>query len=86
MDPEQAAGRLDEVDHRTDIYGLGAIPFAIITGYAPHEKTQRAAVDSGAGARGPMGISPPKTVAGLGSTGDGHLGHDHHACHDGTAQ
>lgn len=52
MAPEQAAGRLDELDHRTDIYGLGAMLFAIITGYAPHEKTQRQSVDSGMGARG----------------------------------
>jgi serine/threonine protein kinase len=37
MAPEQAAGRLDEIDERTDVYGLGAILFAILTGYAPHE-------------------------------------------------
>lgn len=47
MSPEQAAGRLDEVDERTDIYGLGSILFSIITGYAPHEQTQQASVDSG---------------------------------------
>ncbi len=52
MSPEQAAGRLDEVDSRTDIYGLGSILFAIITGYAPHEQTQKSAVNSGVGARG----------------------------------
>jgi serine/threonine protein kinase len=52
MAPEQAAGRLDELDFRTDIYGLGAILFAIVTGYAPHEKTQKLAVDSGIGTRG----------------------------------
>jgi len=52
MAPEQAAGRLDELDHRTDIYGLGAILFSIVTGSAPHESTQKAAVESGAGARG----------------------------------
>lgn len=56
MAPEQAAGRLDEVDTRTDIYGLGAILFAIITGYAPHEQTQKAAVDSGIGARGMISV------------------------------
>jgi len=37
MSPEQAAGRLDEIDERTDVYGLGAILFAILTGSAPHE-------------------------------------------------
>lgn len=56
MAPEQAAGRLDELDFRTDIYGLGAILFAIITGKAPHEKTQKESVDSGLGARGMISI------------------------------
>jgi serine/threonine protein kinase len=56
MAPEQAAGRLDELDPRTDIYGLGAILFAIVTGAAPHEKTQRASVDSGVGARGMISV------------------------------
>ena len=37
MAPEQAAGRLDEVDESTDIFGLGATLFAILTGQAPHE-------------------------------------------------
>jgi serine/threonine protein kinase len=56
MAPEQAAGRLDELDPRTDIYGLGAILFAIVTGAAPHEKTQKASVDSGVGARGMISV------------------------------
>jgi serine/threonine protein kinase len=37
MSPEQASG--GEVCHQTDIYGLGAILFAILTGFAPHEKS-----------------------------------------------
>lgn len=37
MSPEQAGGRLDELDERTDIYGLGSILYAILTGFAPHE-------------------------------------------------
>jgi serine/threonine protein kinase len=47
MAPEQAAGRLDEVDERTDIYGLGAILFAILTGIAPHERSRPDAANSG---------------------------------------
>jgi serine/threonine protein kinase len=39
MAPEQAAGRIDEIDERTDVYGLGGILFAILTGQAPHEST-----------------------------------------------
>ncbi|WLD12928.1 serine/threonine-protein kinase [Planctellipticum variicoloris] len=37
MAPEQAAGRVDDIDEQTDVYGLGAILYAILTGYAPHE-------------------------------------------------
>lgn len=39
MAPEQAAGNLEDVDRRTDVYGLGAILFAMLTGSAPHQKT-----------------------------------------------
>lgn len=46
MSPEQAAGDLDAIDPRTDVYGLGAILFSILTGCAPHERTAHN-VDSG---------------------------------------
>ena len=36
MAPEQAEGRLDLIDNRTDIYGLGAILFEILAGGPPH--------------------------------------------------
>ena len=39
MAPEQASGRLEEIDERTDIYGLGGVLFTILTGSAPHESS-----------------------------------------------
>ncbi len=37
MAPEQAEGRVEEIDARTDIYGLGAILYEILGGKAPYE-------------------------------------------------
>ena len=37
MSPEQAAGRWDVIDHRTDVFGLGAVLYSVLTGKAPLE-------------------------------------------------
>jgi serine/threonine-protein kinase len=44
MSPEQAAGRLDEVGPATDVYGLGATLFVLLTGCKPFQDGERTTV------------------------------------------
>jgi serine/threonine-protein kinase len=44
MSPEQAEGRLDLLDARTDVYGLGAVLYEVLTGQAPFSGPDTTAV------------------------------------------
>lgn len=37
MSPQQASGRADEIDYRSDIYSLGAVLYELLTGQRPHD-------------------------------------------------
>ena len=47
MSPEQAAGRVDSMDQRTDVYGLGAILFEILTSRPPHRTQDQETTEPG---------------------------------------
>jgi tetratricopeptide (TPR) repeat protein len=44
MPPEQAAGRIDRTDRRSDVFGLGAILCALLTGKPPYDGAEGATV------------------------------------------
>ncbi len=65
MPPEQATGRPDAVDVRSDIYALGAILYAVLTGRPPYE------ADSAYGVLVKVRSEAPRPLpAGVGPRGD----------------
>ena len=65
MSPEQAEGRISELDERTDIYSLGAILYEILTGEAPYRGTSALDVVKQVVAGPPTPVRKRKGAAGF---------------------
>jgi serine/threonine-protein kinase len=69
MSPEQAAGRTDEIDERSDVYGLGTLLYEILTGQAPflgadsHEVLQKVIEEPPLPPRAADATTPPALEA-----------------------
>jgi tetratricopeptide (TPR) repeat protein len=59
MSPEQAGGRVDEVDERSDVYALGAILYQLLTGVPPYQGSSSGEVLKQVAAGAPV---PPRSV------------------------
>ena len=65
MPPEQAAGRIDRLDGRADVYALGAVLYEILTLRRPfHEKTQKETLKAviTQQLRAPTEVAPNKNI------------------------
>jgi serine/threonine-protein kinase len=60
MAPEQAQGRHDEIDHRTDVFALGAVLYEVLTCRPPYRGPVNEALAKAAVAH----IDPPEEVGG----------------------
>ncbi len=69
MAPEQAAGRVDAIDERTDVFALGAMLYHVLTGSPPYEGPTGVAVLTAAleGRRTPILKAAPRTPPALSS-------------------
>src|SRR5262249_49798865 len=70
MAPEQARGQVDELDERTDVFGLGAILCEVLTGKPPYPGGQDTALMAAAsadlaGARSRLDSYPDQDLAGI---------------------